>query len=108
MALYFKYTNEDIILTEEIVDQNRNNNIFGFCETNIEFDEVRDHCHLTGKSRGPAQNNCNTKVTQKYSNFIPFVSSSSSNYDRHLCFKKLVDKKKDKVKFDKLPTTDDE
>ena len=27
-----------------------------FCEKNFESDKVRDHCHLTGKYRGPAQN----------------------------------------------------
>ena len=27
------------------------------------FDKFTDHCHLTGKNRGPARNNCNYIVT---------------------------------------------
>ena len=71
-------------------------------------DKVRDHCHLTGKYRGPAHNTCNINVTQKQSNFIPFIFHNFSNYDCHMFFKKLVDKKNDKVKFDTIPRTNEE
>ena len=74
----------------------------------IESDKVRDHCHLTGKYRGPAQSFCNIIVTQKQSNFIPFISHHFSNYGCHMFFKKLVDKKNDKVKFDIIPKTSEE
>ena len=66
-------------------------------------DKVRDHCHLTGKYRGPAHRICFINVTQKQSIFIPLVFSNFSNYDCHLFFKKLVDKKNDKVKLDIIP-----
>ena len=96
MAFYFKNTKKDIIMTEkdEIIEIIT---FADFVEKNIKSDKVRDHCHLTGKYRGPAHNTCNINVTQKQSNFIPFIFHNFSNYDCHLFFKKLVDKKKDKV-----------
>ena len=71
-----------------------------FVKKNYECDKVRDHCHLTGKYRGPAQNRCNINLTQKQSNFIPFLFHIFSNYDCHMFFKKFVDEKNDKLKFD--------
>ena len=108
MAFYFKNTQKDIIMTDEDEEDYRKNNICRFCEKNIESDKVRDHCHLTGKYRGPAHSNCNINVTQKQSNFIPFIFHNFSNYDCHMFFKKLVDKKKDKVDFEIIPKTNEE
>ena len=85
-----------------------NNNSCRFCEKNIEFDKVRDHCHLTGKYREPAHNVCNINIKQKDSNFIPFAFHNFSNYDCHMFFKRLVDLKKDKVKFKIIPKTNEE
>ena len=107
MAFYFKNTNKDIIMTEENEEDFRNDNICRFCEKEILSDKVRDHCHLTGKYRGPAHSKCNINVTQKQSNFIPFIFHNFSNYDCHMFFKKLVDKKKDKVDFDIIPKTNE-
>ena len=108
MAFYFKNTNKDIIMTPEDEQDYKNNNICRFCEKIIECDKVRDHCHLTSSYRGPAHNTCNINVTQKQSNFIPFIFHNFSNYDCHMFFKKLVDKKNDKVKFDIIPKTNEE
>ena len=108
MAFYFKNTKKDIIMTEEDEEDCRNDNIRRFCEKEILSDKVRDHCHLTGKYRGPALSKCNINVTQKQSNFIPFIFHNFSNYDCHMFFKKLVDKKKDKVDFDIIPKTNEE
>ena len=108
MAFYFKNTNKDIIMTEEDEEDFRNDNVCRFCEKEILSDKVRDHCHLTGSYRGPAHNICNINVTQKQSNFIPFIFHNFSNYDCHMFFKKLVDKKNDKVKFDIIPKTNEE
>ena len=79
-----------------------------FVKKNIESDKVRDHCHLTRKYRGPAHSKGNINVTQKQSNFIPFVFHNFSNYDCHMFFKKLVDKEKDKVDFEITPKTNEE
>ena len=78
-----------------------------FVKKNIESDKVRDHCHLTGKYRGLAHSKCNIIVTQKQSNFIPFVFHNFSNYDCHMFFKRLVDEKKDKVDFEIIPKTNE-
>ena len=107
MAFYFKNTKKDIIMTQEDVENFENNKICRFCEKEILSDKVRDHCHLTGKYRGPAHNTCNINVKQKDSNFIPFAFHNFSNYDCHMFFKRLVDLKKDKVKFKIIPKTNE-
>ena len=76
-------------------------------EKNIDCDKVGDLCLLTGNYRGLAHSNCNFNVTKKQSNFKPFLIHIFSNYDCHLFFKKLVDKKKNKVKFEIIPKTDE-
>ena len=81
--------------------------IFVEIERKLFSDNVKNHCHLTGKYRGPVHNKCNIKVTQKKRNFIPFIFTSFSNYDCHLFFKKVVDRKNDKVKFDIVPKTNE-
>ena len=85
-----------------------NKNICRFCEKNIDFDKVRDHCHLTGKYRGPAHSKRNNNVTQNQSNLISFIFHNFSNYDCHMFFKTLVDEKEDKVDFDIIPKTNEE
>ena len=95
-------------MTQEDEEDYQKNTICRFCEKFIESDKVRDHCHLTGKYRGPAHSKCNINVTQKQSNFIPFIFYNFSNYDCHMFFKCLVDKKKDKVDFDIIPKTNEE
>ena len=69
-------------------------NICRFCEKNFESDKVRDHCHLTGKYRGPAHGKCDINATQQLSSFIPFIFHNFSNFDCHMFFKSLIYKKK--------------
>ena len=108
MAFYFKNIKKEIIMTKEDEEDFKNNNICRFCEKEVLSDKVLDHCHLTGKYRGPAHNTCNINVRQADSNFIPFAFHNFSNYDCHMFFKKLVDLKKDKVKFKSIPKTNEE
>ena len=108
MAFYFKETKKDVIMTQEDEEDFKNNNFCRFCEKEILSDKVRDHCHLTGKYRAPAHNTCNINVKQKDSNFIPFAFHNYSKYDSHMFFKRLVDLKKDKVKFKVIPKTNKE
>ena len=108
MAFYFKNTKKDIIMTQKNMVDFENNNICRFCEKEIISEKVRDHCHLTGKYRGPDHNVCDINVKQKDSNFIPFAFHNFSNYDCHMFLKRLVDLKKDKVKFKIIPKTIEE
>ena len=63
---------------------------------------------MTGNYRGPAHNEGKINVTQNQSTFIPFIFHNFSNYDCHMFFKKLVNMKNDKVKFDIIPKTNEE
>ena len=108
MSFDFKNTNKHIILTEKYEEDYRNNNICRFCEKEYISDKVGDHCHLTGKNRVPAHSKCKINVAQKQSDFIPFLFHNFSNYDCHMFFRKLVDKKNVKGKFDIIHKTNEE
>ena len=108
MAFFFQNTYKDIIMTEKYEESFKIIHICRFCEKNIESDKVRDHCHLTCDYRGLAHSKRKINVTQKQSHFVPFIFHSFSNYDCHMFFKKLVDKKNDKVKFEIIPKTNEE
>ena len=58
------------------------------CEEELEDDKVKDHCHLTGKYRGAAHNDCN--INYKIPKFIPIVFHNLAGYDCHLFIKKLA------------------
>ena len=90
MNFFFKNTNKDTVLKQKYEDHFKNTKICWFCNKKIlnDNDKVRDHCHLTGKYRGPSHHICNINVKQKQSNFIPILFHKFSNYDC-LCFLKL-------------------
>ena len=90
-------------MTEKDEEDYKNPNICWFFENITISDNFRDHCHLTSKDRVPAHNTCNINVTQKQITFIPLLFHIFSNYDCHRFFKKIVDKKKDKVDFKFIP-----
>ena len=108
MISFFKNNKKDIVMTEEDEEDYKNTNSCRFYEKNIESDKVRDHFHLTGGYRGPTHSKCNINITQDQSNFIPFEFHNFSNYDCHMFYKMLVEKKNDKVKFDIIPKTNEE
>ena len=57
------------------------------CGEPLGNDRVRDHCHYTGRYRGPAHNNCNLKYRKPKS--IPVFFHNLTGYDSHLFIKKL-------------------
>ena len=67
----------------------RKSKICRFCEKGTFSDIIRNHCHLTSKYKGPAQNKCIIFVTQKQSNFLHYAFYNSSNYDCNLFSQKV-------------------
>ena len=55
---------------------------------NGENPKVRDHCHYTGRYRGPAHMKCNLRY--KVPPYIPIVFHNLSGYDAHLFIKELA------------------
>ncbi|KYN18339.1 DNA polymerase, partial [Trachymyrmex cornetzi] len=49
---------------------------------------VRDHCHLTGRYRGPAHTNCNLNYKNSYT--IPVVFHNLSGYDGQFIIKEIA------------------
>ncbi|XP_050420213.1 uncharacterized protein LOC126833111 [Adelges cooleyi] len=52
-------------------------------------DKVRDHCHLSGRYRGPAHSACNLKL--RVPNYVPIVLHNFSGYDSHFLTTALAD-----------------
>jgi len=57
----------------------------------------RDHCHLTGRYRGPAHSNCNLNYKESFC--IPIVFHNLSGYDPHFIIKEIATAFEGKVKL---------
>ena len=68
------------------------------CQNNYSKDKkyhkVRDHCHCTGKYRGPAYSICNLKYSVPKK--IPMAFHNGFNYDYHFIIKELAGELKKK------------
>ncbi|XP_025268962.1 uncharacterized protein LOC112639391, partial [Camponotus floridanus] len=58
------------------------------CERPFEADDARDHCHLTGRFRGPAHSACNLNYKDSY--VIPVFFHNLSDYDAHFIIKDVA------------------
>ena len=75
-------------ITKADLDEWKQTDVCHICEKAIRSDiKVKDHCHLTGKYRGAAHQDCNLKY--KEPSFIPVVFHNLSGYDAHLFVKEL-------------------
>ena len=98
MDVFIKWLEEDIkaianiegkemIFTEEDRKHFNNASDCWICGEELGNDRVRDHCHFTGRYRGPAHNRLNLKY-RKPKNISVFFHNLSG-YDSHLFIKKL-------------------
>ena len=98
MDVFIKWLEEDVkaianieekemIFTEKDRKQFNKASDCWICGEELGNDRVRDHCHFTGRYRGPAHNRCNLKY-RKPKNISVFFHNLSG-YDSHLFIKKL-------------------
>ena len=62
---------------------------FSTDDNNKKYHNVKDHCHYTGKYRGPAHDICNLRY--KIPKEIPVVFHNGSTYDYHFIIKELAE-----------------
>ena len=95
---------KEIIFTEENRKQFNKASDCWICGEYLGNDRVRDHCHFTGRYRGPAHNSCNLKYRKPKS--ISVFFHNLSGYDSHLFFKKLGSPDK-KENIDCIPNNEE-
>ena len=78
------------------------NDICHICNKNC-VNKVRDHCHQTGRYRGPACNICNLKY--KHQNFIPVIFHNGKGYDFNLLFNEIFKQNNSRRRTDILSST---
>ena len=91
-----------MIFTEEDKLCHNANDICHICNKNC-VKEVRDHCHQTGRYRGPECNICN--LNNKHQNFIPVKFHSGKGYDFNLLLNEWFKQNDSKRRIDILPST---
>ena len=84
----FKFKKNMRITTEEEQDFQKAT-VCHICENLLLLDKVRDHCHLTGKYRGAAHNQCN--LNHVIPSFYPVIFHNLSGYDTHMFIKDLAE-----------------
>ena len=79
--------NKEIEITDEEEKEFNNALECWICGGFLGVDRVRDHCHYTGRYRGPAHNKCNLNYRKQ--NNISVFFHNLAGYDSHLFIKKL-------------------
>ena len=61
--------------------------------------KVRDHCHISGKYRGPAHSDCNKKLQMgAFKTKVPLICHNSRHYDSHILMGVVAKFTADKIK----------
>ena len=74
-------------MSEEDEKNYQNSQNCWICNQKIIKDKVRDHCHITGKFRGSAHRECNSKL--RIPRRLPIIFHNLEGYDGHIIFKEL-------------------
>ena len=84
-----KRFNNNLVMTAEQNEEFERSNICWICEKliGVNDNKVSDHCHVTGKYRGPAHWSCN--INLKISKKLRVTFHNLRGYDSHLIFKEL-------------------
>ena len=113
--VFIKWLEEDIkdianikpkkmVFTEEDEKQFNKASDCWICGEELGNDRVWDHCHYTGRYRGPAHNSCNLKYRKPESVSVFF--HNLSGYDSHLFIKKLGSPDKKEI-LDCIPNNEE-
>ena len=92
--------NEMIVFNKKDKVYHEANNTCHICAKTCIYN-VRDHCHETGKYRGPECKMCNL-MRYKQQNFITVIFHNGSGYDFNLLYGELFKQKKRKVEMTPL------
>ena len=84
-----KHFNKNLIMSEKEKHVFQQSNSCWICKRLINNDEenIRHHCHITGKFRGAAHWNCN--INFQFTKKVPVIFCNLRGYDSHLIFNKL-------------------
>ena len=74
-------------MTSEDEEIYNNSHICWRCKQELNTDNIRDHCHITGKKRGAAHSQCNLKL--RIPRKLPIIFHNLQGYDGHIIFKEL-------------------
>ena len=100
-----KHFNKKLEMTIEDEEKYQKPQNYWICNQKIinNKDKVKDHCHITGKYRGPAHKECNSilRIPRK----LPIIFHNLEGYDGHLIFRELNNFKDVDVQV--IPKTDE-
>ena len=82
-----QYFHKRLIMTNEDEKIYNNWHICWIYKQELNTDKVKDHCHVTGKFRGAANNKCNLKL--RIPRKLPIIFHNLQGYDGHKIFKEL-------------------
>ena len=71
-----------MVMTEQDEENFRTATHCRFCDEELKEDRVRDHCHMTGKYRGAAHNDCNFHYHHRTWE-VPVFCHNLKGYDSH-------------------------